>query len=81
MINRELTLTKHEQYGRFVSLLAVTPKVTGVTLYGMKYPLRDFTMHCFSSLGISNEIVEDKARICLRDGVLLVIEAADDCGG
>jgi thiamine pyrophosphokinase len=77
MINREVTITKQGQYGNFVSLLAVTPEVTGVTLCGMKYPLKDYTMNCFSSLGISNEIVEDEARICLRDGVLLVVEAKD----
>lgn len=77
MIDRELVLQKEGQYGRFVSLLPVTPEVTGVTLTGMKYPLKDATMRCFCSLGISNEIIEDAARISLQDGVLLVIEALD----
>lgn len=77
MIKEELTIAKSKQYGKFVSLLPVTPKVTGVTLYGMKYPLSDFTLRCYSSLGISNEIVDEEARICLREGVLLVVEASD----
>ena len=77
MIKDHLALSKQGQYGEFISLLAVTPEVTGVTLTGMKYPLKDATMHCYSSLGISNEIVEDEAKIRLKEGVLLVIESSE----
>ena len=77
MIRENLLLSKREQYGDFVSLLAVTSEVTGVTLTGMKYPLKDDTMHRYSSLGISNEIVEDVAEIRLENGVLLVIESLE----
>lgn len=78
MIKDSMVLSRKEQYGKFISLLAVTPEVTGVTLTGMKYPLKDFTMRCYSSLGISNEIIEDAAEIRLKEGVLLVIEAAEE---
>ena len=77
MIKENLVISKQEQYGEYISLLAVTPEVTGVTLTGMKYPLKDHTMHCYSSLGISNEIVEDEAEIRLKEGVLLVIESSE----
>ena len=77
MINRGLVLKKEEQYGNYVSLLPVTPKVTGVTLKGMKYPLSDYTMVSYKSLGVSNEIVEDAAEIYLKDGALLVVESKD----
>ena len=77
MIKDRLTLSRCGQYGNYVSLLPVTAEVTGVTLLGMKYPLRDFTMRRYRSLGISNEITEDTAEIILKEGVLLVIEALD----
>ncbi len=77
MIRDQLVISKEEQYGSFVSLLAVTPQVTGVTLKGMKYPLEDDVLFCFSSLAISNEIVSDTAEIHIKEGILLVVEAAD----
>ncbi len=77
MIRDDLVISKEEQYGSFVSLLAVTPQVTGVTLKGMKYPLEDDVLFCFSSLAISNEIVSDTAEIHIKEGILLVVEAAD----
>ena len=49
----------------------------GVTLEGMKYPSEDIDMFCFSSLGVSNEIVSQKAKISVKQGVLLVIESRD----
>ena len=49
----------------------------GITLRGFKYPLSDYTMGGFNSLGISNEIVDEKAVIELTRGSLLVIESHD----
>ncbi len=77
MIKKTLVLSKQEQHGHYVSLIPFTPKVTGVTLQGMKYPLNDAVLTCFSSLGISNEIVEEKAVIRLTDGILLALETKD----
>ena len=51
--------------------------VSGVTLRGLKYPLTDYTMGGFNSLGISNEIVSDEASISLSSGQLIVIESKD----
>jgi thiamine pyrophosphokinase len=51
--------------------------VSGLTLQGMKYPLTDAKLNVFQSLGISNEIVEDEAKITWTDGYLLVIESKD----
>ena len=77
MIREGISISKKEQYGKYVSLLPFTPKVTGITLMGMKYSLTDYTMQSYTSIGISNEIVEEEAEIWLRDGVLLVIESKD----
>lgn len=77
MIDTPLKLKKAEQFGGFVSLLPYAGEVKGVTLKGFKYPLENYTMGSFSSLGISNEIVEHQAEILLKDGILVVIESRD----
>ena len=77
MIQDSLEIAKAEQFGDFVSVLPVRGDAKGVTLKGMKYPLKDAYMSCFSSLGISNEIVEDAARISVKQGTLLIIESRD----
>lgn len=77
MIRNSLNVRKDEQFGDYVSLLPIDGTVTGVTLKGFRYPLQDAVITSFSSLGISNEIVEEEARIEIREGVLLVMETRD----
>lgn len=77
IISDELIIEKSEQFGEFVSLLPIDGTASGVTLEGFKYTLTNAVISSFSSLGISNEIVEEKARIKIKDGVLLVIESRD----
>ncbi len=77
MIDHSVTLKKKEQYGNYLSLIPYNGNVTGVTLKGLKYPLHDYTMGGFNSLGISNEIVDDEVSIELTSGQLLVIESRD----
>lgn len=77
MIRDEVILKRDEQFGDFVSLLPIDGTVTGVTLEGFKYPLKDAVLPSFSSLGISNEIVEEQAKIMILNGVLLMIESRD----
>lgn len=77
MIDHSVTLKNKEQYGNYLSLIPYNGNVTGVTLKGLKYPLHDYTMGGFNSLGISNEIVDDEASIELTSGQLLVIESRD----
>lgn len=70
-------LKKKEQYGDYVSLLTFTEKVRGLTLTGFKYPLNNVTLPAGNSLGISNEIYENTARVEFSEGILLVIESRD----
>ena len=77
MIEKECVILKAEQFGEFVSLLPISGDAKGVTLRGMKDPLTNATIPSFSSLGISNEIVEEKAMIWIQEGVLLVMETKD----
>lgn len=75
--DKDFIIDKDQQYGAFVSLLPLTEKVSGLTLKGFKYPLNHITYTAGSSLGISNEIVEDTAKIELSGGILIVIESKD----
>ena len=72
-----IEIKKSNQFGDYVSVLPVKGDAKGVTLEGMRYSLQDADIACFSSLGVSNEIVEDTARISVKQGILLVIESRD----
>lgn len=77
MIKNSVVIKKTEQYGKYVSLIPYTPQVTGVTLTGFRYPLTDFCLKGFCTLGISNEIVAEEAQINFENGILIVIESRD----
>ncbi len=71
---RELFLPREERY-RFVSIIPLDGTVTGVTLEGVKYPLREATIRRGDTLTISNEITAPQARFCAREGRMLVIRS------
>lgn len=77
LIDAPIRLRKKDAFGDFLSLIPLTEAVTGLTLTGMKYPLERAELRLGSSLGISNEIVEEEAEIRLEDGVLIVFETKD----
>lgn len=77
MVDSKITLNKDEQFGQFVSLLPFAGSAKGVTLEGFKYPLKDYTIESFCSLGISNEIEDKKATVQVKEGILLMIESRD----
>lgn len=72
VLNKEKTFLKEE--GKTVSLLALTPEVTGITLTGFLYPLKEGTLNTGESRGISNVITAERAVIHLLDGKLLVVK-------
>ncbi len=77
LIRERTVLKKSEQYGDYVSLIPLTTQVSEVTLTGFKYPLRNYTLGGFESLGISNEIVEEEAVVDFKDGILILAESRD----
>lgn len=70
-------IKKDKQHGDFISLLPFTHQVKGLKLQGFKYPLDGITLTTGSSLGISNEIVDDEGKVEFEKGILLVIETKD----
>lgn len=62
---------------RYVSLLALSARVEGVTLTGFRYPLQDAVLTRNFPVGISNELVAETGQIHVRSGKLLLIESRD----
>lgn len=77
LINKAHTVKKLNAYGKYISLIPLTSKVEGLTLTGFKYPLNNYSLTIGKSLGISNELINDSATICLKNGILIVIESKD----
>jgi thiamine pyrophosphokinase len=75
--NESFVIKMTEQYGKYISLLPFTEKVRGLTLKGFKYPLDNVILTAGSSLCISNEILDEEARILMTEGILLVMETMD----
>lgn len=61
----------------FLSIIPVTEKVTGVTLKGLEYPLKNATMEMGSSLGISNSFKGTTASVSIKKGVVIVTKSID----
>lgn len=76
MIDSSCTIKKEEQFGHYVSVIPYGGLAKGVTLQGFFYPLENAIMSCYSSLGVSNEIVADEAQISVSEGRLLVVESS-----
>lgn len=62
---------------RYLSLLPLTDTVSGVTLTGFRYPLKEAALRRKDSLGVSNELVAEEGEITLRSGMLFVVESRD----
>lgn len=77
LTRKTIEVVKNKMHGKYLSLLPLTNEVTGVTLIGMKYPLTNHTLVQGESLGVSNELVDEKAEIQLKEGTLIVIESHD----
>lgn len=70
---------KDSLYGTYVSFLPLTETVRGITLTGFKYPLfeKDISILENPSLCVSNEVVEERAEITFRQGILICVESRD----
>jgi len=77
LADHSFSIRKEEAFGDYLSLIPLTEEVEGLTLTGMKYPLQDFHLALGTSLGVSNQIVEEEAGVSFTDGVLMVFETRD----
>ena len=77
LLDRGTEIPKDRQFGKYVSFFTMGDKVEGVTLTGFKYPLKEYTLMNSDEIGVSNEILEEKAQITFRSGVVLMIMSKD----
>lgn len=56
-----------------LSLFALGEKAEGVTITGMKYPLKNATITNGYPIGISNEFIGKESMVAVNDGMLLMI--------
>ena len=75
--NQSFTIKRKDACGDFFSLLPLTERVEGVTLTGFKYPVQCLTFYRERTLGISNEITEEEARVEFQKGIFIVVESRD----
>ncbi|MCR5123101.1 MAG: thiamine diphosphokinase, partial [Ruminococcus sp.] len=59
--------------GRSFSLFAFSDEVKGLTIEGVKYPLKNACITNRFPIGISNEITADHAVVSFTEGLLLVV--------
>ena len=71
---RDGSLTLRGLKGQTLSVLSYTDEAQGVTLTGMKYPAKDYTMTSAFPIGVSNVVQSDECSVTVKRGVLLVIE-------
>ena len=60
--------------GAYVSAVALSEEVTGVTYQGLEYSLANATLHLGSTRGVSNTLASSPANISIKAGVLLVVQ-------
>lgn len=61
----------------YVSVFAWGGPCDGVTLEGLRYPLRDARLEPGFPLGVSNAFADKRARIQVREGTLLVLHVSE----
>lgn len=73
--NSAINITRRE--GWKVSLFSFSSVCQGVSISGVKYPLKQAVLHNSFPLGVSNEFVEKEATIEVQEGQLLIILSQD----
>lgn len=77
LIDGPAVLHRKTAFGKYVSLIPLTARATGVTLTGFRYPLEDAVLRQGTSVGVSNEIRSETARISFKTGILMLIMSKD----
>lgn len=72
-----ITISRSEQYGKYVSVFPVGGPVRGLSMRGFAYSLEDTDIDDFSTLTVSNEITAEEGDITFKEGTLLVVESRD----
>lgn len=73
----ERTVERNSLFGRYISLVPLGTHIEGVDLKGFKYPLDNAKIAFSETIGISNELSEEKGYISIRSGKALLVQSKD----
>ncbi|MFJ5713353.1 thiamine diphosphokinase [Neobacillus sp. NPDC093127] len=62
---------------KYISFVPLTLEVSGITLEGFKFPLKNKHISLGSTLCISNELISDYGTFSFSEGILIVIRSHD----
>lgn len=79
--DRDFSIERKKQFGTFVSFFPAGEAVENLTLEGFKYPLHNHRLVNADSLGVSNEIQEETARVFFTSGLLYMVQSRDRKNG
>ncbi len=65
------------EIGDIISLQAFTEEVQGLSISGVKYPLKGYNLKSWSPYTVSNVILNEEVSITLEKGILMVIFSKD----
>jgi len=74
LVSDEVNIIKKRKY---LSILPMSETAVIEKTQGLLYPLENFSLRREVSMGVSNEIVSDKASIKLKSGLVLIAESDD----
>lgn len=77
MIDKHFKICKKDLFGKYVSCIPFSDKVSGISISGFEYDLEDATMIKEYTIGISNELREEEGHIRVKEGYLLIMETKD----
>ncbi len=77
MIDRHYKVCRKDLFGKYISCIPFSDKVSGVTISGFVYDLEDATIIKEYTIGISNELREEEGHIKVGEGYLLIMETKD----
>jgi len=75
LVSGKCHIPKEEQF-TYVSILPFTDEIS-VSIAGCKYPLKKRVMKKGTTLGVSNEIIDDEAEIVIHQGSAYIISSCD----
>lgn len=76
LIDKTTIIEKDYRY-KYVSLIPITTVAKGITLQGFKYSLHNATMKIGESIGVSNEQIEQLAKVSIKEGILILLKTND----
>lgn len=77
MIDKHYTAIKRNMHGKYISCIPFSDTVSGLSISGFCYDLKNATMIKADTIGISNELIGEEGHITVGQGYLLIMETGD----